>query len=200
MTTFLTADFHLGETRLETLNRPFTDTTEMAEVLIENHNAVVAKNDLVYVVGDVLWKGADPNKWMPFIDRFNGRKTLIRGNQDRPFTDEQFSKYFERIVPEGDGIELDIEGLPCYITHYPTRGRKDRFTICGHVHSAWRIQKNAFNCGLDANHFRPTSAAGVLKVYDSICTFYDEDAWVAYNEINTTHMDRGRKGSYFNGR
>jgi hypothetical protein len=50
------------------------------------------------------------------VSRFNGTKILIRGNHDRVFTDEQLQPYFEQIIPEGDGIELNFYGIECYAT------------------------------------------------------------------------------------
>lgn len=196
---FLTADHHLGETRMEIMQRPFSGPVEMAELMISNHNEIVRPDDLVYMIGDVINKDADPNIWLPWLNRFNGRKILFRGNHERKITDEQLLKYFQEIVPEGDGRYEVFSGIDCYITHYPTSGVSKSFNIVGHVHGAWKVQLNMLNVGVDANHFRPVPASRVPFFLTAISDYFDEDVWVAYNDINKVWSgNRGKQGRYFN--
>ena len=193
---WICADWYLGEDRFELMDRPFISVDHMVNTLAANHNAIVDKNDTVYVIGNVCYQ-----KKPEFLDRvslFNGKKTLIRGNHDRPITDAQFKKYFKHVVPEGMGIELEINGIKCYLTHYPTKGREDRFNLVGHVHNIWRFQLNMFNVGIDANHFMPVNFDKIPFWFKAICDYYDNDAWIAYNPINFVYKNnRGKKGSHF---
>ena len=195
MSVFLTADFHLGEDRFEIMGRPFQTVDQMINTLVSNHNAMVSKDDIVYMVGDVCYQ-----KTPEFLDRvalFNGKKTLLRGNHDRGITDAQFKKYFKVIIPEGMGIDLEIDGIPCYVTHYPTRGKQERFNLVGHVHSIFKYQLNMMNVGIDSNHFRPVNFETIPFHFKAICEYYDDDAWVAYHPINFIYKNkRGKKGSY----
>jgi len=193
--TFITADWHLGEDRLELMGRPFATKLQHINHLVAEHNMIVHTDDLVYMNGDAIYQRSPES--LPLIAKFNGRKILIRGNHDRVFTDEQLKPYFEQIIPEGEGIDLTIDGLDCYITHYPTQGKQDRFNLVGHIHSAWKYQKNSLNIGVDVNHFRPVNLNRIGFHFKAICEFYDEDVWVATNPINTTHSERGKKGTYF---
>jgi calcineurin-like phosphoesterase family protein len=199
MKTWLVSDWHLGEDRFEIMQRPFTDVHQHVQVLAQNHNAIVQPEDRVFVVGDALYqKCADPSFFLDQIRHFNGRKTLIRGNHDRPFTDEQFAPYFEQIVPEGEGVELEIEGIQCYLTHYPTLGRNDRFNLVGHIHGIWKMQLNSLNIGVDVHHFRPTDAATIPFYHKAICEFYDHDAWAGYQPCNEEFRGkRGKQSTYF---
>jgi calcineurin-like phosphoesterase family protein len=114
------------------------------------------------------------------------------------FTDEQLSPYFHTIVPEGQGIEMDIGGIPCYITHYPTETKIDRFNLVGHIHGAWKYQLNMLNIGVDVHHFHPVNLDTIPFHYKAVCEFYDNDVWVAYDPINASHRTaRGKKNSYF---
>ncbi len=196
MATWLTADWHLGEDRFELMGRPFVTVDQHVNALVSNHNAVVSKDDTVYVVGDVCYQNTPE-----FLDRvamFNGKKTLIRGNHDRKITDAQFKKYFQHVVPEGMGIELEVNGILCYATHYPTHGRKDRFNLVGHIHAAWKYQLNSLNIGVDVHHFTPVNLARIPFHHKAVCEYYDDDVWVGYDEINFTYRNkRGKKGSYF---
>lgn len=58
MSVWFTADWHLGEERLDLFERPFKTTEENTEVLIARHNEVVKPDDEVIMVGDVLYNPA----------------------------------------------------------------------------------------------------------------------------------------------
>ena len=95
-------------------------------------------------------------------------------------------------------VRLEVEGIECYATHYPTRGKWNEFNLVGHIHSAWKYQLNMFNIGVDANHFYPVDLETVPFHISAISGFYDQDVWVAYNEINKFYENkRGKSGSRF---
>lgn len=197
MSLWLTADWHLGETRLEMLQRPFKSTDEHIDVLVERFNSVVGKDDEVLMVGDVVYKNA-PKSYLEHVSRFNGKKTLIRGNHDRGYTNEEFLRYFDAVIDEGDGMKINACGIDCWVTHYPSRGAANLFNLVGHIHSAWKYQLNMFNVGVDVNHFYPVSAELIPFHFNSICKYYDGDVWVAYSNINLQFCGkRGKEGFYF---
>ncbi len=197
--TWLCADWHLGETRMSLMMRPHKDANDMLWHFVDMHNSRVSPNDTVIVVGDAVFRDADP-KTLSSIELFTGRKTLIRGNHDEAFTDDQLKPYFERIIPHGHGLELEVGGIPCFATHYPILGRKDRFNLVGHVHGAWKFQLNALNVGVDANHFRPYSLDEIPGIFEAINKHYDNDVWAGYFESNAQFVGkRGKEGSYWKG-
>jgi calcineurin-like phosphoesterase family protein len=196
MNTFITSDFHLGDDRMTIMGRPFGSGEEHIEALTKNHNSVVAPDDLVILVGDVCYQKKLES--LPIIQRFNGRKILIRGNHDRGFSKEELDKYFEHVIPEGEGIELEVDGIKCFATHYPTTGMAGRFNLVGHIHSSWKYQLNMFNVGVDTNHFFPVNLKTIPFHFKAICEFYDDDVWVAYNVLNSNFCGiRGKSGTYF---
>ena len=80
---FFTSDLHFGhENVLRFDNRPFETVDEMDDELIKRWNDKVAKGDLVYVLGDLIWKTAT-NEAVQIIKRLNGQIVLIKGNHDR---------------------------------------------------------------------------------------------------------------------
>lgn len=195
MKRWITADLHLGENRFEIMQRPFKEVHEHITHLMYNHNQLVKPDDEVIIVGDVCYK--ERPDCLKFVADFNGHKTLIRGNHDRVFTDDQLRPYFDLIVKEGDGIELDL-GFPTYATHYPTRGRPDRFNLVGHIHSSWKVQLNMLNFGVDVNHFRPLDLDKIRFFLQAISDFYDDDVWVGNHPINLDYSSsRGKPGTYF---
>lgn len=196
--TFLTADWHLGEDRFRILQRPFQTSEEYISHLIKNHNKIVSPEDTVYVLGDVIYQKAEVASYLPIIAKLNGKKILIRGNHDKVITDEQFRPYFETIYPDGSGVEIEFSEIPCFLTHYPTTGKVDRFNLVGHIHSAWKVQLNMLNVGVDVHNFCPVNAEDLLFFFQAITQFYDQDVWSAYLPINSSYQDsRGKKSTYF---
>lgn len=201
---FVTADWHLGETRMELMQRPFHNDTEMYNVLLENHNRLVKPDDLVYVNGDVVSKAAeDPKMWLPLIENFHGRKILLRGNHDEQFTDEELKPYFDEIHPQGVLVNIDLGALtndiiPISIQHYPICSVADRFNLVGHIHGAWKYQKNMLNIGVDVHHYRPVPFSRIPFYLKAITLYYDEDVFCAAHPANAAYdLTRGKKGSYF---
>lgn len=57
MKVFFTGDLHLGhENVIKFDNRPFETVEEMDAELIRRWNNKVDKGDLVYVLGDMIWR------------------------------------------------------------------------------------------------------------------------------------------------
>ncbi len=153
---WITADWHLGETRMRLMQRPFAGPADMLDVLVARHNERVAPEDDVIVVGDAVVKDASPAV-LKLIDRFHGRKLLIRGNHDEAFSDAQLKPHFADVVGHGKHVEINVGGLLCRLTHYPTLGSDRKFNLVGHVHAAWKFQLNALNVGVDVHHFAPVA-------------------------------------------
>lgn len=196
MKTWLSADYHFGESRFDLMGRPFKTVDEHNDAIINNHNAVVSPEDEVIVIGDVCYQKAP--EYLPLVKRLNGRKILIRGNHDRVFSDILLKMYFYDVIDDGAGYYHTFNDVKCYITHYPTEGVVDAFNLVGHIHGAWKYQLNMLNVGVDVNHFRPVDSATIPFHKDAICKYYDNDVWVAYNMINAAFKGkRGKAGSYF---
>ncbi len=58
-------------------NRPFNNVEEMNQILIDNWNENIKKNDIVYFLGDFSFK---PNE---VINRLNGNIIFLLGNHDK---------------------------------------------------------------------------------------------------------------------
>jgi calcineurin-like phosphoesterase family protein len=132
---FYIADTHFGhENIIKFDGRPFSSVEEMNETMKDNWNSVVGKDDLVYVLGDFMWRFKDQD--FNFAKGLNGRKRLIKGNHDKCHS-TNFKKLFENIV-EYD--KVDDNGRVIILSHYPIlahdgsfRGRK--LMLHGHVHT-----------------------------------------------------------------
>lgn len=129
---FLIADTHLGDDIIIKLeNRPFKNSKEQTDSIVEKWNSVVNEDDIVYVVGDFLHIGCD-SYHMEQAKKLNGKKYLIRGNHDTE-TDEfyisecGFAKVYDHPIIVDDFWIFSHE--PMYINKYFPYAN-----IFGHVH------------------------------------------------------------------
>ena len=117
---FFIGDMHFGhENAIKFDNRPFSSVEEMDEELIRRWNNKVSSGDLVYVLGDMIWKTKN-GKATDIIKSLNGQKILIRGNHDRFLHDASARKAFAAIKDYDDiNVELaDGTKRRCILSHY----------------------------------------------------------------------------------
>lgn len=130
---FYTSDLHIGhENSIRFDARPFATTEEMNRCFIANWNAVVGREDDVYILGDFAWNNEQGDE---VLKKLHGRKYLILGNHDRPtdFMRKTFVwiKEYAEIVDNGQRVIL---------CHYPIAHWKnaDRGAVhlYGHIHTS----------------------------------------------------------------
>ena len=123
-----TGDLHFGhENVLAFDNRPFATVDEMDAELIRRWNNKVGKGDLVYVLGDLIWKSRN-NDAPALIKSLNGLIILIKGNHDR-FLHNSKAKSALAGIKDYDDICVTLEDgtqrrvilshyfIPMYIGH-----------------------------------------------------------------------------------
>ena len=117
---FFTSDLHFGhENVIRFDNRPFNTVEEMDEEMIKHWNAKVGKGDIVYVLGDFIWKAAT-NEAVSIIRRLNGQIILIKGNHDR-FLHNAAAKKALAGIKDYDDICVTLEDgttRRCILSHY----------------------------------------------------------------------------------
>ena len=78
-----TSDLHFGhENVIRFDNRPFATVEEMDNEMIRRWNEKVSPGDLVYVLGDFIWKSRNDDA-AELIRSLHGQIILIKGNHDR---------------------------------------------------------------------------------------------------------------------
>ena len=123
-----TGDLHFGhENVLAFDHRPFATIEEMDAELIRRWNNKVQKDDLVYVLGDMIWKSRNSDA-ETLIRSLNGQKILIKGNHDR-FLHNAKAKAALAGIKDYDDICVELEDgtkkrvilshyfMPMYIGH-----------------------------------------------------------------------------------
>ncbi|WP_419828007.1 metallophosphoesterase family protein [Sphingomonas sp.] len=154
-----TADTHFGDHRTINIHRrPFADVAAMDAALIAAWNAAVGLDDTIWHLGDVARRTADVPA---LLARLNGRKHLIRGNNDADATLaaagwESVSAY----------AEIEVDGRALVLCHYPFRSwngqHKGALNLHGHSHGKLKPLPRQFDVGVDARGFAPVTLAGLL--------------------------------------
>lgn len=141
MRVFFTSDLHFGhENVIRFDKRPFMTVDEMDEELIRRWNAKVAEGDLVYVLGDLIWKSKN-NDAPALLKRLNGSKILIKGNHDR-FLHNSAAKKALAGLKDYDDIAVtlaDGSKRRCILSHYfipfYNGSRYNAIHLHGHSHT-----------------------------------------------------------------
>lgn len=119
---FFTSDLHFGhENVLKFDNRPFASVDEMDAELIRRWNNKVGKGDLVYVLGDMIWKTRNDDA-VSILKELNGQIYLIKGNHDKFLHNAKVKKLLAGIK-DYDSISVNLDDgtkKMCFISHYFT--------------------------------------------------------------------------------
>ena len=191
---FFTSDTHFGHSNIiKYCVRPFNNTNEMDEALINNWNVKVPKDGIVYHLGDFAWGSI--NYWEKIREQLNGEIILIYGNHDEKYlNNEHMYKLFKEVTPQK---KIWIDKTCIYMNHYPFlcfggsyKGLDATWQLFGHVHSNPRSEegldhKRLVNCfptqydvGVDNNNFTPISLDEVSKIIANrqlLLGMYDKD-------------------------
>jgi calcineurin-like phosphoesterase family protein len=173
---YFTSDHHFGHKNIiEYAKRPFANVSEMDEVMFNNWNNTVKKDDLVYYLGDFSFCALSLTK--DVLERLHGEKILIRGNHDKQRNKLVGPKLFKEIHQE---LSIKLENRKVLLCHYPYYPNEQELEeaiqnnydirylerrpknnggilLCGHVHEKWKIKDKAINVGVDQWDFTPVS-------------------------------------------
>lgn len=120
--TLFIGDAHFGhENVIKFDNRPFESVKEMDEELIKRWNNKVKPGDLVYILGDFIWKTRNDDA-PTLLKRLNGQKILIKGNHDR-FLHNAKAKKLLAGIKDYDLIHVTLEDgtlTSVFLSHYYT--------------------------------------------------------------------------------
>ena len=126
---YFIADTHFNHRNIiEYWNRPFKDTNEMNEYIIQKWNSVAKENDIVYHLGDVGFGTTEMLEEL--VSRLNGTKILLRGNHDfkrgvNGWKEVGFSEVYKK--------RIELENL--ILTHAPIEiVEEGKINVFGHIH------------------------------------------------------------------
>lgn len=135
--TFFTSDTHFSHRRIFKFcpNTRLGNTThEHDEILIDNWNKQVNKNDSVYILGDVFF--SDRIRSIEIMNRLSGIKHLIVGNHDDVILDNK--DLYNLFATVDYYKEINIDNQRIILFHYPilewNKYHRGSFALYGHVH------------------------------------------------------------------
>jgi calcineurin-like phosphoesterase family protein len=177
---YFTADLHLGHANMlrpEYCNRPFSNVTEMDEILINNINQKVKKKkDELFILGDFAVNKCG-NVVAKYRERINCKRVhLIMGNHDPSRKNMQPKKwlfnYFEIVSQMYIVIYEQVNAF--FLCHYPLAcsfptKNWGGIHLYGHVHNndiEFDQQRRMINVGVDKNNFFPLSAEEILEKFN----------------------------------
>ena len=162
---YFTADPHYCHANIiKMCDRPFAGLEEMHAALMANWNAVVGKQDEVYILGDLVYKGK-ASQANEILKKLRGRKFLIKGNHEKYLNDADFDMSAYEWVK--DYHVLNYEDARFVLFHYPIleweHYHRKSAHLFGHIHSKLfrHPKERAFNVGVDNNDFAPVSAEAI---------------------------------------
>ena len=196
---FFTADTHFGhENVIQFDKRPFASADEMDEEMIRRWNNKVGKGDLVYVLGDMIWKSITDYA-EPLIKSLNGQIIFIKGNHDQFIKNGKAKKALAGIKDYDDIVVTLEDGNKrrCILSHYfmPFYNGHRYQTILLHGHS-----HNSEESNIEREIAKNLNERGFQnEIYNVGCMHWNYEP-VTLDEILATKKGSMKSGDiYFNG-
>ena len=131
----------------------------MNATIVKRWNAVVETGDEVWHLGDVARRPADV---AGLLERLNGLKPLLRGNNDPPATGQAAGW-----ASVGVYREVEVDGRALVLCHYPFRSWNGQhcgsINLHGHSHGRLKRMPRQFDVGVDVHSFAPVTLATLLS-------------------------------------
>jgi calcineurin-like phosphoesterase family protein len=156
---WFTADEHFGHSKIiEYCERPFNSTKDMDNVIIENFNDRVAKDDVIIHAGDFCFSTKRTNA-LKYVYRLNGNHIFLKGCHDY-WLPNGASYIWQRRFETIDNLIV--------VCHWCMRTWKashyNSFHLFGHSHGKLEAVGKSYDVGVDNNSFYPVSLASIVAI------------------------------------
>jgi calcineurin-like phosphoesterase family protein len=157
MNYFFTADEHYGHKNIiQYTNRPFDSVTEMNETLIQKHNEVVGKNDIVIHAGDFCLSHNPRYVHENFVNKLHGSHAFLKGSHDKWLSSKNYI------------FEKTFDNYHIVVCHYAMRvwprSHHGSWNLYGHSHGRITPIGLQMDIGVDTNNFYPYSLEQIIEV------------------------------------
>lgn len=191
---FFVSDTHFNHANIiKFAERPFGSWEKMNEVLINNWNKRVSKDDTVYHLGDFGFQNREiaGSAWSlrNIFNELNGNKILIKGNHDKsPVLELPWRNVFNQLrypMVENPGPDNWFQ-----LIHKPTiLDNSAAIHLIGHIHQQFIYQGNNLNMSVEVWGYQPVTLEEINNRID----------WLKTNVYDTnTKMKLFGKKSKFN--
>lgn len=174
---FFTSDTHFGHQNIiRFCNRPWATIAEHDQALIDNWNAIVPEDAVVFHLGDFCYKGGGFPTIQHLKGLLRGQIVLIRGNHDPDTRKRQNIQNLQQLFAGVyDQLQIEVEGQRILMSHYPlltwphAYGEHPTWQIFGHIHlrksitgsDAFIVEQccrpTQYEVGVDLNGYKPVS-------------------------------------------
>jgi calcineurin-like phosphoesterase family protein len=170
--TWVVADLHLEHPNIVNFHRqdgsklrPWDSYEEHDQALIQYWNELVAPQDRVYLLGDIVIR----RKGLYKLGQLQGRKVLVKGNHDI-FKLEDYLPYFDDIRAYVVGKMRDGEKryVLSHVPVHPNSLIRFGINIHGHLHSGFVVddkglEDKRYKCvSLEHTNWRPIELSGLI--------------------------------------
>lgn len=174
-TTYFSSDYHLSHANiLKYDNRPFDNIDQHDEIIIQNHNAVVGKNDDFFFLGDFCFS-KNISKIESFLDRLNGNKYFIKGNHDKNIIIKSYKKFGNYL---GEQVSIKVgdtykTAQNIVLNHFAMRvwvkSHHNAFHFYGHSHGSLEYTPwgKSIDVGIMQNEYFPFSYYTLSKILNN---------------------------------
>lgn len=155
MKTYITSDLHFSHANIKKFcpktRARYPDVIQMDQMMIQEWNEQVAPEDIVYILGDIAFCGAE--QAVAIMQRLNGKKILIEGNHDiKLLKDNSFRGCFIEIHQY---LRLAYNGQLIIMFHYPIfdhdQAARGSIMLHGHRHgNPHNIPGRIMDVGMDS--------------------------------------------------
>jgi calcineurin-like phosphoesterase family protein len=152
------ADEHYDHTAIiKYCNRPFDTVGEMNQIIIDNHNSVVSKEDVVIHAGDFTWGNATRAKEL--IKQLSGNHVFLRGSHDK-WLPRSYHEIWEK------RIDKQVIVVCHYAMRVWPRSHYNSWQLHGHSHGRLKSIGKQYDVGVDNNNFYPVSSDAVKCIME----------------------------------
>jgi len=161
MKTWVISDMHFDHTNIiKYCNRPFKNTEEMNNTLLNNWNDNIAKEDTVYFLGDLVF-GKDSHNIEYWLSKLNGKIIFIQGSHDK----DNGKMYNSKII-EYDGVKFLLIHNPDSVT-----SKWKGFVLSGHHHNhdlvkypLFNKHTRKFNLSVELTNYKPVRMDEIIDI------------------------------------
>jgi calcineurin-like phosphoesterase family protein len=166
---YVTSNHFFGRPNIIKINnRPYSSPEEMDEDMIMKWNSKVKSEDIVYHLGNLFW---DPLKGSEYLERMNGKITLIPTKNDKASI--EIFKIPNVSLKEGKHV-IELPDLGIVMSHYPMEDWNGKDVGTLHIHGGKSEIKNdltvsrRFNCSVELWDYYPVE---INALFDFIKEF-----------------------------
>ena len=187
---FFTSDLHFGsDDTIKLDKRPFKNSKDFEKQTIKSWNKVAGKNDIIFVVGDLVdCHSSTNNKCLNnfnVIKKLKAKIVLILGNNEeriiKYYFNDNFDEFKKYCISLGfndikkDDI-ININNISFYLIHKPKHHKKEMLNLFGHSHKAMGLYKSfGFNIGCDLNNYQLYSEQDITNLLEKKNKYWDKD-------------------------